>query len=575
MPANDRSLLKETLETTVFDVVIVGGGISGAWIAQLLGESGYCCALVERRDFASATSSASSKLLHGGVRYLQQMQFDKVRESTLERAKYLSYAPHIAEAVPFVVPSFRDIKRSKWLLSAGMLAYRMLGLGQNALLKSAGVLLPRTHLLSSSELNSICPLHELDHTGAVVFPEFHLYDSERCVWSIVDSARHLGLVAANYTTVESLLIENDRVTGVCARMEGATDTLDIKARLVVNAAGPWVDKVLASYGQPFLPTIINGYATGAHLITRQLVKDHAIAVTTQQKSDARIDRGGRHIFIIPWRGMSLIGTSYRETDFPDNAEILTQEDMNQLLDAVNDALPHAKLTLSDIVSAYSGLYPLRVETIKTNEYQGTGEYLLCDHAVNHNLEGIVTSLGAKLTTGRKLAELTVSLVATKVEPQQPDSRKSAGAKRLHCARYDNLTQFQAMQIATYSDRYSNTRIQHWIRCYGSDMDAFIRYMETSDNAQTMLRTLVEGQPDVFGQVAWAVEQELAIHLDDAILRRSSVGLLGISDAHLDDAAQLMGSLLGWNDATMATEIARVADRQKAITDTARHYYASR
>lgn len=580
MPANRRTAIQNHLQQTTFDVLIVGGGISGAWIAQLVSEAGYSCALLDRGDFAGETSSSSSKLLHGGIRYLQQMQFGKVRESTMERARYLSYAPHLATAVPFVVPTFPDLKRSKLLLNAGMFAYQALGIGQGAALARTGVKLPATRNISAEQLNQLCDLSGYQHTGAVVFPEFHLYDSERTVWSIADSARQLGAVLANYTKVEKLLLEERRVVGVKATLEGMDDSIDISAKLVINAAGPWVDQVNELLGHDVksadasLPSTINGYAAGAHLITRQLVKDHAIAITTQQKSTTRIDRGGRHIFIIPWRGYSLIGTSYRETHDPDSVDLLTQDDMDQLLDAVNEALPHARLQEQDIISAYSGLYPLRVEKIKTSQYQGTGEYLISDHATNDNLQGLVTALGAKFTTGRKLAELTVEVVDRKLANDKTQANSArALTTRLHSARYGKLQDFQQSMQERHGQRFSSAQIEHWIRCYGSNVDAFIQFMDEAADSAHLLEPIVDSQPEVYGQIAWAMEHEMAEHLEDALLRRSSIGLLGMSRESVGIAAQLMAERLGWDSAQIQAETDTILRRQDAIDIAARNYHA--
>lgn len=575
MAVESRTELREKLISTHFDVVVVGGGISGAWITHLLTQAGYHCALIERKDFASETSSSSSKLLHGGIRYLQQMDFAKVRESTLERARYLASAPHMASAVPFIVPTFKDLKRSKAFLNAGMVAYRTLGLGQGRLLAKAGVKLPATHSLDADALNALCQLPDLDHTGAVVFPEFHLYDSERTVWSLVDSARDGGATVVNHASADSLLVEGDRVAGIMVSMSAPEAEFPVKAKLVINAAGPWVDRVTGTLDEDRVSPLINGYATGAHLITRQLVADHAIAINTRQKSSTRIDRGGRHIFVIPWRGLSLIGTSYRETDDPDDADLLTQEDMDQLLDAVNEALPHAQLQQQDIISAFSGLYPLRVQTIRSNEYQGTGEYLICDHDSNNALKGLITSLGAKYTTGRKLGELTTALVKKKLPPNNTVASRPDHTDRLSCARYTNLSTFKEQQHHRYGSRFSTQQIEHWIHTFGSTMDAFIAYMDSNSDSELLHSTIISGQPDVFGQIAWAVENEMALHLEDALLRRTSVGLLGITRSQIQTAAKLMASLLGWSDSDITREILTITNRQDVIATTARNYHAQR
>lgn len=571
-----RSIALQQLEAENFDVVIVGGGVTGAWIALHCSTLGFKTALVERGDFAGETSSASSKLLHGGIRYLQQLQFGKVRESTMERAAYLHAAPHLSSPIPFIVPTYRDLKRSKFLLRCGIAAYQLLGLGQNAIAPIRQQYDMRIRHFSADQLNEICDISHLNHTGAIAFPEFHMHDSERMVWAIIDSARAKGATVANYVTAEEVLVENSTALGIRVKDEESGKQFSINSKLVINASGPWVDSLNAkprnaSHGKDVEPLIQN-YTAGAHVITRSLTHDHAIAINTKQKSVATIDRGGRHIFIIPWRGYSLIGTSYRETDDPNSTENLSTEDLHQLLEAVNETLPTANLTANDIVSAYVGLYPLRTSTQLQATYQGSGEYTILDHSQEDGLHGLITSLGAKFTTGRILAEKTTRLAETKLNANSASTGKSLKIK-LASASYDNLQSFVQRQSAELSNRFTPSQVTHLIHAYGSHIIDFIDYIDQQDNTQELLRPIMEGQPDILGQVMWAIDKELAIHLDDVLLRRTSLGLLGITDDALKHVAEIMARRLLWSPAQYDAEIERTVARQKNIRETSHAFYS--
>lgn len=543
-----------TLTQTSYDVLIIGGGITGAWLSLHCAQQGLRTALIEKQDYASQTSSASSKLLHGGIRYLQQMQFGKVRESAMERAEYLYAAAHLTTAVPFVVPTYRDFQRSKLFLNCGMLAYRLLTLGENRVISDPEHFLPPIKSISASELNKIYDLRNEAHTGAVVFYERHMLDSERMVLAILQSAKHLGADTFNYVAAESYAINDSHVQGVQARDKLSGDALNIQSKLVINAAGPWIDGLNASLPNADSAPKINGFAVGSHLITRQLC-DHAIALTTKFQSDAKIDRGGRHVFVIPWRGYSLIGTSYDETQQADPDLVLQADHVDQLLGAVNDALPSAKLSRDDIVSGYSGLYPLHTDNIQKSVYQGSGEYQIIDHAQSNQIQGLVTALGAKYTTGRKLSALTMTLVKQKL-----NCEVSLKRTKLQCSQYQSLSNFIDAKIKQYAPLLDSITIRHLVTQYGSEIDAFMARIQIEP---ALMEPIAEGQADILGQVVWAVEHEQTVSLHDMLFHRCSLGLLGIQKPEVERVARHMQTLLGWDQNETEQQLSCVTHRLSA------------
>lgn len=541
MTTSKRNL--DALKNTQFDVLIVGGGISGAWLALHCAQSGYRTALIEKGDYASQTSSSSSKLLHGGIRYLQQMQFGKVRESAFERAHYLFAAPHLTKAVPFIVPTYKDFRRSKFFLNCGMLVYQALCLGESRVMQSAELGLPRSRSISRSKLNQLCDLEAEPHTGGVVFYERHMVNSERMVLSILQTAQNANAVAHNYISASELSFDGDRVNGVLAQDHITDQQFNIRSRLVINAAGPWIDSLNSSLRTNQDPSI-TGFAIGSHVVSRQL-SEQAIALTSKHQSDAKVDRGGRHVFVIPWRGFSLIGTSYNEVDNLQSDLSIQPSHVQQLLDVVNDALPSAKLTTEDLISGYSGLYPLRTEDIQGAIYQGSGEYQIIDHEKSDNTSGVITALGAKFTTGRKLSALTMKLVAKKLGKPCDLSKI-----KLHDSEYTSIEEFSKIKLDQYSELLSASTVELLISHYGSDIDAFIDFV---DGQKNLLQPIVDGQPDILGQVAWAVEHEQAEHLSDVLFRRTSSALLGISEQEVTIAAKVMASVSAWDELRVKEE----------------------
>jgi len=499
-----------------FDVVIIGGGITGAWLSLHCAQQGYKTALIEKADYASQTSSASSKMLHGGIRYLQQMQFDKVRESAMERAEYIYAAPHLSKTLPFVIPTYPDFKRSKFFLRCGMLAYQALCLGENSVIESKEQRVSGCHSISADELNQICDIENEPHTGAVVFNERHMIDSERVVLAVLQSAQDLGAQVHNYVCAQEFLGDTARVTGVLARDELSGEEFPINASLVVNAAGPWIDKLNGKLRNADKAPNINSFAVGSHIVTRQLC-DHAIALTTKHKANSKIDRGGRHVFAIPWRGYSLIGTSYDEIDDPNGDISLQAEDVEQLLEAINEAMPHANLVRDDIISGFSGLYDYRTNNIKSTTYQGSGEYQIIDHQNDNKVSGLVTVLGAKFTTGRKVSAQTMKLIHHKLKPANMPVPMS----------------------------------------YGTAIDMFIDSIEGKPELQG---AICSTQADLKGQVVWAIEHEQALTLNDIIFGRTSLGLLGIGKDELTSVAELMAKNLDWSKSELKRQLSLTTSR---------------
>lgn len=553
--SRDASVLSDT----TFDVVIIGGGVTGAWLALHCAQNGYSTALVERGDYASATSSASSKLLHGGIRYLQQLQFGKVRESAMERSAYVYAAPHLSTPVPFVIPTYKDFKKSKFFLNCGMMAYAALCIGENALIGSPEQRLPGAKSITPAAMNTISDLSHDNHTGGVVFYERHMHDSERMVLAIIQTAQAHGAQAFNYVSATGLLGNAAKVDGIQARDEITGATFNVKAKLVVNAAGPWVDQMNATLRNADTAPRLTGFAVGSHIITRQ-ISDHALALTTKHQSNATIDRGGRHIFAIPWRGYSLIGTSYEEVGTPDGPLTLESGHVDELLEGVNEALPKANLTRADVVSGYSGLYPLQTEKIESKVYQGTGEYRIIDHAETNKVAGMVTALGAKFTTGRKVSALTMPLIADKL-----GGGKDTPKTKLTGSDYNSYKAFLRSKISEHGDRYSKEVITHLTRVYGSQIDAFLASIADQPDLQ---KPISASQPDLMGQVAWAIDHEQALTVSDILYRRTSLALLGMTQDEAGKVADLMAAILGWGKVTRDQQLsectARMAQTQAAI-----------
>ena len=540
-----------TLENTTFDAVVIGGGITGACIAHDAALRGLSVALIEQGDFGGATSAASSKLLHGGIRHLQQLRVDKVRESARERSHFRRIAPHLSRWVPFLVPTDRTFRRGRWFLGCGMELYALLGGADGPPGASAP---PTGTWFDRAALGRVAPLIADCEgvTGALVLNECHLHSSERMTLAFVKTAVAHGAAVANYVAADGLLRDGSRVVGVRARDVERGGEFPIRARVTVNAAGPWLPGLNDRFAVGALRRPVTAIAMGAHIVTRQVMGGFAVALSTGRASAALVGRGGRHVFVIPWRGHSLIGTSNRRFQGDPAAVEPTKEDVADLVGDVNRAIPSAPLAPDDVRHAFAGVYPLTAARIDPVVYQGAADYQIVDHGRHGGAEGVVSALGAKYTTARRLAELTTTAVCEKlgrrdVRCRTPDAPLVGGDIADPAALRREVAKL-------YGDRLGPATIDTLVRHYGAE--AF-RVIECAFEDTTGLQQVASDRETIAAEVVFAVEHEMARQLADVVFRRTGLGTLGDPGyGCLERCARIMAVRLGWSESHRWQQIAR-------------------
>ncbi len=541
-----------TLDRTRFDVVIIGGGITGACLAHDAALRGLSVALIERGDFGGATSAASSRLLHGGIRYLQQLRLDKVRESAQERTHLRRMAPHLVRWVPFLVPTDRSLARGRWLLAGGMALYAWLGGADESggdFKVPSGTYLGRTAL--GREAPALAAGSRFD--GAFVLNECHLHSSERMTLAFLKTAVAHGAVVANYMACHGLLREGERVVGVRARDVEGGDEIRVRATVTVNAAGPWLPGLNDSFGIGPLRRPINGFAQGAHIVTRQILPRYAVALPTERASGALFDRGGRHVFVIPWRGHSLIGTSNRPFRGEPGAVRPGAQDVADLVDDVNRALPSAALRADEVRHAFAGLYPLTAPRIEASVYQGTGDYQIVDHDRQGPAAGIVSVLGARYTTARRVAELATDLVCRKL------GRAGAACRTREIPLVGSVSDTASLRrrlAEGHAGELDSPVVESLLRHYGEEAEDVLR---SAVGDPSLLRRVGAERETIEAEVAYAVDHEMAGRLADVVFRRTGIGMLGHPGARvLERCAAIMAARLGWSAARRAEELRATA-----------------
>ncbi|HEX4628036.1 MAG TPA: glycerol-3-phosphate dehydrogenase/oxidase, partial [Gemmatimonadales bacterium] len=371
------------------DLLVIGGGITGAGIARDAALRGFRTALVDQGDFAGGTSSVSSRLVHGGIRYLEQGDFRLVFEASRERRILLRIAPHLVHPLPFVFPVYRGARVPAWKLRAGMWLYDILAAFRNVKMH---------RWLNAKATRRLEPgLREKELQGAALYYDAQT-DDARLAIATMRSAARAGALVANYAEVTALLKPDGRTSGAFLRDGLTGQPHTVRALVVVNASGPWVDRV-RRLDEPAAQPLLR-LTKGAHIVVARQRVGHTRAVTLMSPLDGRV------MFVIPWGDLSYIGTTDTDEDASPEEVRATARDVIYLLRSANAFFPQARLSPRDVIATWAGLRPLLRPTRAVAPSQASRE-----HRVVESPSGLVTIAGGKLTTHRVMARDVVDRVA--------------------------------------------------------------------------------------------------------------------------------------------------------------------
>ncbi len=541
----------------VHDLVVIGGGITGACVARDAALRGLSVALLEKRDFAGATTSASSKLIHGGLRYLQNFEVGLVRESLRERRVWSNVAPHLVDPLTFLMPETSRKIKDRVVKAVGLKVYDWLAYDRNRL-DDAEKSIPAHRKLGREEALALEPgLDSPALTGAMMFHDYQMYSPERLALECVLGAAEAGAMVANYAEVTGFLLEEGRVAGVRVRDAAAPKPQpehEIAGRLVVNAAGPWADLLMGELRRAL--TGKGGAARslirskGIHLLVRPVTKGHAVAVTGENG----------HFFILPWRGYSILGTTDTVYRGDPDAVHVTEKDIVNFLAVVNRGYPGAKLRRSDVLYFYCGLRPIVDSETSVREggdadrdgggdaYNTSRAAEIFDHEKEEGSGGIITVIGGKWTTSRSLAEKVVDLALAKLGkdpvPCATETTPTFGGA------VGRFSEFKSRAVREHPELPPDI-VEHLARNYGSRMGDVTALAEGDES----LRARISGQfPDIAAEVALAVRQEMALTVEDVLFRRTGLGTTGSPGAEaIRRVAEVMGAELGWDAAERAAQ----------------------
>lgn len=524
------------MESEVFDVAVIGGGVTGAGIAVDAATRGLSVALVEQRDLAAGTSSRSSKLVHGGLRYLEQLNFGLVREALKERGLMLErLAPHLVRPVSFLYPLTHPVWERAYV-AAGIALYDTLGGAQQ---------LPRHRHLTRSGALALAPsLRPNSLVGAVRYWDAQV-DDARHTMSLGRTAVQYGAAVATSARVTGFLREGERVVGVQVRDGEGGKQIDLRARQVVNATGVWTDDVQQLVGRGRIRVRAS---KGIHLIVPRdrIHSDSGIVLRTETSV----------LFIIPWGRHWLIGTTDTDWDLDKSHPAASATDIQYLLDRVNRVL-RTPLTHEDVEGVFAGLRPLLY-----GESEATSQ-LSREHAVAHTVAGLITIAGGKYTTYRVMAADAVDAVARSIDRRVPDS-VTEDIPLIGAPGYHALWN-QRHQLAAASGLHV-VRIEHMLHRYGTRITELLDLLAERPE---LAAPLPSADDYLEVEAVYAASHEGALHLDDTLARRTRISIeswdRGVNAAPV--VARRMGEVLGWDDDDIAREIehyeARVAAERQS------------
>jgi glycerol-3-phosphate dehydrogenase len=532
-----------SLSNQQFDVLVVGGGIHGvlcAWDAVL---RGLRVALIEREDFGGATSQNSLKTIHGGLRYLKDGNFKRIRSMAVERRTWMKIAPHLVHPLPCVTPTYHELAQGRYAMSAALSLNDLLSFDRNRL-PDPQKYLPGGHLISRQDFARIIPGADLTGvTGAAVWHDAQVYNTERLLLSFVLSAAHSGAVVANYVEAQELVHKDSKLTSVKARDRLTGDVFEIQARLVINACGAWMDKLLHSLDktsawQNFIPSV------AINLIVDQHWSDFAAGLRSRPELlPGNSAHPSQMFFISPWRQYSLIGTWHLLWPHSPDEFTLSEAVLHEFVAQVNTAHPGLKLSLDDILHVHWGFLPAFEKSLLVNDVRLIREGQVLDHQQSYGVEGLISVLGVKYTTARRVAQQAIDLAVKKlgmnVQPCRTHLEPIWGGEIARFSDYLEKAVLNAPQAV------SPDIIQHLVFSYGSEYTQILNQMRDSPSLQMRI---AEGSLVTRAEVVHAVRSEMAQNLVDILQRRTELGSAGLpSPETLRACAVLAAEELGWDE----------------------------
>ncbi len=506
-------------EAKIFDVAIIGAGINGAGIARDAALRGLDVVILDKNDMCSGTSAVSSRLIHGGLRYLEYGEIPLVFESLRERRCLRKIAAHLVQPLRISIPIFSGARRGPLLIRLGMIAYDILSFGKR---------LPGHDMLDRDEIRREEPgLRDDGLIGAARYYDAQVTFAERLVLENLLAARSAGASIRTYCTVRQIKTDQGRVSAL-VYTDASGCTHEVATRSIVNAAGPWVDEVLKA--APHRVKRFVGGTKGSHIVVARFEGSPTDTFYVEAAAD------GRPVFIIPWNDQLLIGTTDIRYDDSLDQIRASREEVDYLLTETNRVFPRAGLTVDDIHFAYAGVRPLPYRD-KGPESAITRRHII---KTNRNIaSGLVSIIGGKLTTYRNLAEQTVDRLAKILHRKLPGSR-TAGTLLPGAWGVD-----RARERLVASGLLSDAGVHRLLSIYGGRAAGIVDLACDDDVSR---QTLNNDSVHLAAEVLFVIREEFAVTLADIVFRRTMIGFDADQGRPLFDAvAAVAAEELSWTE----------------------------
>ncbi len=553
LPSMQRNL--SHLASEEYDILVVGAGIYGACAARDASLRGLKVAIIDKGDFGSATSQNSLKTIHGGLRYLQQADVIRMRESIRERRTLMKIAPQFVHPLPCIMPTYGHLTKGREALFIGLLINDMIGFDRNRL-RDPEKRLPRGHVISKRKVAELLPgIATEGLTGGAIWYDCQTHNSERLLLSFLLAAADEGARAANYVEAAGLLMRGGRAIGIAAIDRISGDKFELRAKVVLNTTGPWAGNFLDRLGaMPQGPPLM--LSSAINLVTRSLIDGYALGISSRAgliEEDAFVRRGARLYFIAPWRGVSLVGTAYAPYEGDPDSYQVTEREIAGLIGEINRAYPAGELTRADVKAVHAGLLPMDKVSGRTGEVVLSKHYRLIDHRMHDGRDGLISVIGVKYTTARDVAEKAVDIALRKLGSKFVASR--SGEVPIYGGHIPRFDDFLAEAVRGLPQGISAESMTHLVYQYGSRYHNILSYAQ----GEPALANPIPGQKYVIGaEIVHAVREEMALTLADCVLRRTELGSAGDpGDECLNACADLMARERGWDHVRREKEIREV------------------
>lgn len=405
-----------------FDLVVVGAGIHGACAARDAALRGLRVALIDKGDLCGETSHNSLKIIHGGIRYLQHLNFKRTLESINEQKFWLRTAPHLVKPLPFLMPTYGHGSRSSEAMWCGIKLYETLGYGRNKTIPTERQI-PNGKVISKKQCLEIAP--DIDQTGlrgGAIWYDAQIEDPDKAVIQIAQHAAEHGAQIASYVRAEQILVDNQKIRGLQATDMLTGNQFTIKSKLILNAAGPWAGSWLKQNQSHMHQHHDLPLTKSMNIVTRQVFPNYAVGVKSERQSDSIVGNSKRLYFITPWKNRSIIGTTHFHYDGQPEEAINsienTKKEITNFIDEINTAYSGLKLSIDDVLYCYQGLTPANDPKQHPNATRLHHSKVI-DHIETDQLDGLISIISIKWTTARSVAKRAIDLASKKLNIYQP------------------------------------------------------------------------------------------------------------------------------------------------------------